>query len=59
MLIDIIFHDARVICMSRIVHIEFIIYMTWYMHETTHRMQGDIAQNGCECMVIINIAFGV
>ena len=30
MLIDIIVHDALVICISRAVHIEFIIYGTWY-----------------------------
>ena len=29
MLIDIIVHDAWVICMSIIVHITFIIYLTW------------------------------
>ena len=28
MLIDIIAHDALVICMSGVVHIEFIIYVT-------------------------------
>ena len=38
MLIDIIVRDAWVICMSRIVHIEFIIYVTWYMHEMIHRI---------------------
>ena len=32
-LIDIIFHDALVICMSRVVYITFIIYVTWYRHE--------------------------
>ena len=32
MLIDIIVHDALVICMSGVVHIEFIIYVTWYRH---------------------------
>ena len=38
MLIDIIVHDAWVICMSRIVHIEFIIYVTWYRHEMAHHI---------------------
>ena len=38
MLIDIIVHDAWVICMSKIVHIAFIIYVTWYRHEMTHRI---------------------
>ena len=60
MLIDIIVQDAWVICMSRVVHIAFVIYVTWYRHEIAlciayapgHRM------NGCE-MVIINTAFGV
>ena len=37
MLIDIIVHAAWVICMSRIVHIAFIIYVTWYGHEMTVR----------------------
>ena len=36
MLIDIIFYDAWVICMSRIVHIAFIIYVTWYRNGTSH-----------------------
>ena len=36
MLIDIIVHDACVICMSRIVHIAFIIYVIWYKHEMAH-----------------------
>ena len=30
---DIIVHDAWVICMSIIVYIAFIIYVTWYKHE--------------------------
>ena len=30
MLIDIIVHDSLVICMSRVVHIAFIIYVVWY-----------------------------
>ena len=38
MLIDIIVHDAWVICMSKIVHITFIIYVTWYRHEMAHRI---------------------
>ena len=38
MLIDTIIHDAWVICLSRIVHIEFIIYVTWYRHEMAHRI---------------------
>ena len=36
MLIDIIVYDAWVICMSRIVHIAFIIYVTSYRHEMAH-----------------------
>ena len=32
MLIDIIVHDALVICMSGVVHISFIIYVTCYRH---------------------------
>ena len=61
MLIDIIFHDAWVISMSRIVHIAFIIYVTWYRHEMAHRIAYERGHrmNGCECMVIINTAFGV
>ena len=44
MLIDIIVHDAWVICMSRIVHIAFIIYVAWYRHEwhIAFHMHGDI-----------------
>ena len=38
MLIDIIVHEAWVICMSRIVHIAFIIYVIWYRHEMAHRI---------------------
>ena len=38
MLIDIIVHDALVICMSRVVHIEFIIYVTWYRHAMVHHI---------------------
>ena len=38
MLIDIIVHDAWVICMSRIVHIVFIIYVTWYRYVMAHRI---------------------
>ena len=38
MLIDVIVHDAWVICMSRIFHIAVIIYVTWYRHEMAHRM---------------------
>ena len=38
MLIDIIVHEAWVICMSRIIHIAFIIYVTWYRHEMAHRI---------------------
>ena len=36
MLIDIIIHDALVIYLSRVVHIEFIIYVTWYRHVMVH-----------------------
>ena len=35
---DIIVHDASVICISRIVHIAFIIYVTWYKHEKAHHI---------------------
>ena len=38
MLIDIIVHDALVICLSRVFHIEFIIYVTWYRHEMGHHI---------------------
>ena len=38
MLIDIIVHDAWVTCMSIIVHIKFIIYVTWNRHEMGHRI---------------------
>ena len=38
MLIDIIVHDALVICMSRVVHITFIIYVTWYRHAMVHHI---------------------
>ena len=38
MLIDIIVHDALVICMSRVFHISFIIYVTWYRHAMVHHI---------------------
>ena len=38
MLIDIIVHDALVICMSGVVHISFIIYVTWYRHAMVHHI---------------------
>ena len=38
MLIDIIVHDAFVICLSRVVHIAFIIYVTWYRHTMVHHI---------------------
>ena len=38
MLIDIIVHDALVVCMSRVVHIAFIIYVTWYRHTMVHHI---------------------
>ena len=38
MLIDRIVHDALVICMSRVVHIAFIIYVTWYRHAMVHHI---------------------
>ena len=28
--IDIIVHDALLICMSRIVHVALIVHVTWY-----------------------------
>ena len=36
MLINIIVHEAWVISMVRIVHVAFIIYVTWYRHEIAH-----------------------
>ena len=42
------------ICMfDKIIHIAFIIYVRWYKKAVTHtlHMHGDIALNGCECMV--------
>ena len=55
---DIISQDALVICMfNKIVHIAFIIYVTWYI---ALHMHGDIALNGCECMVnesILHLVF--
>ena len=53
---DIIAQDALVICMfAEIVHIAFIIYVTWYKYAMAYiialHMHGDIALNGCECMV--------
>ena len=50
MLIDIIVHDAWVMCMSRTVHITFIIYVTWYRHVMAHCIAyaWDIVRNGCE-----------
>ena len=38
MLINIIVHDALVICMGRVVHIAFIIYVTWYRHAMVHHI---------------------
>ena len=38
MLIDIIVHDAWVKCMSRIVYIAFIIYVTCYRNKMAHRI---------------------
>ena len=38
LLIDIILHDALVICMSGVVHIAFIIYVTWYRHAMVHHI---------------------
>ena len=38
MLIDIIVHDALVICMSRVVHLAFIIHVTWYRHAMVHHI---------------------
>ena len=37
-LIDRIVHGALVICMSRVVHIAFIIYVTWYRHAMVHHI---------------------
>ena len=34
----IIVHDVWVICMSIIVHIAFIIYVTWYRLEMAHHI---------------------
>ena len=38
MLIDIIDHESLMICMSRVVHITFIIYVTWYRHAMVHHI---------------------
>ena len=38
MLIDIIVHDAWMICMSGIVRIAFIAYVTWYRYEMAHHI---------------------
>ena len=38
MLIDIIVHNALVICMSGVVHITFIIYGTCYRYEMVHHI---------------------
>ena len=38
MVINIIVLDAWVICMSRIVHITFIIYVIWYRHEMAYHI---------------------
>ena len=38
MMIDIIVHDEWMICMSRIVHIAFIIYVTRYRYEMAYRI---------------------
>ena len=46
MLIDMIVHDAWVICMSKIFHIAIIIYVTWYRHE----MENCIAYARGHCM---------
>ena len=44
MLTDIIVHDALVICMSRVVQIAFIIYVTWYRHAVTPQIRGSRCQ---------------
>ena len=38
MLINIIVHSALVICLSRVVHITFIVYVTWYRHAMVHHI---------------------
>ena len=38
MVIDIIVDDALVIYISRVVHIAFIIYVTWYRHAMVHHI---------------------
>ena len=38
MFIDINVHDALVICMSRVVHIAFIIYVKRYRHAMVHHI---------------------
>ena len=51
--VDIIVHDALVICTCRIVHVAFTVHVTRYdmqWHLALH-MHGDIALNGRECMV--------
>ena len=39
--------------MVGMVHMTFITYETWNLYAMAHtlHMQGDIALNGCECMV--------
>ena len=58
---DIIAQDALVICMfGKIVHITFIIYVTWYKQAMTHtlHMQGDISLNGYKCIVSSHTILG-
>ena len=51
--VDIIVHDALVICMSRIVYVAFVVHVTRYNMQwnLALHMHRDIALNGCECMV--------
>ena len=44
-----------------IVHVAFIMHVAYYKMQwrIALHMHGDISLNGCECIVIINTAFGV
>ena len=48
-------------CMVCVIYVSFIIHLALYNMQwnIALHMHGDITLNGCECMVIINTAFGV
>ena len=51
---DVIAQDALVICLfDKIVHIAFIIYVTWYKWALAHTLHihRDIALDGYKCIV--------